>query len=68
MEFIKSGPIREVLKIMIPVKKKKILENLGKILLSLLKSVKIVKIGRMEVLSQKTDVSTWILLQRHATI
>ena len=67
MEFIKSGPIREVLKIMIPVKKK-ILENLGKILLSLLKSVKIVKIGRMEVLSQKTDVSTWILLQRHATI
>ena len=68
MEFIKSGPIREVLKIMITVKKKKILENLGKILLSLLKSVKIVKIGRMEVLSQKTDVSTWILLQRHATI
>ena len=68
MEVIKSGPIREVLKIMIPVKKKKILENLGKILPSLLKSVKIVKIGRMEVLSQKTDVSTWILLQRHATI
>ena len=68
MEFIKSGPIREVLKIMITVKKKKILENLGKILLSLLKSVKIVKIGRMEVLSQKTDVSTWILLQRHDTI
>ena len=50
MEVIKSVPIREVLNIMIPVKKK-ILENLGKIPPSLLKSVKIVKIGRMEVLS-----------------